>query len=50
VCELRAEGALHRCLDVLGMNPASRTRLGLNLARAAQSFDLARHWQEQGDA
>jgi hypothetical protein len=46
--ELQGEAALHRALDVLGMNPASRSRLGLNLARA-QSFDLARHWQDQGD-
>jgi hypothetical protein len=47
--ELQGENALHRALDVLGMNPASRSKLGLNLARA-QSFDLARRWQEQDDA
>jgi hypothetical protein len=44
--ELEGERALHRCLDVLGMNPASRSRLGLNIARA-QSFDLARTWAEE---
>ena len=45
--ELRAERALHRCLDDLGMSPLSRSRLGLNIARTQQSFDLARYWQEQ---
>jgi hypothetical protein len=44
--ELQGEQALHRALDVLGMNPASRSRLGLNLARA-QSFDLARAWADE---
>lgn len=43
--ELEGERALHRCLDVLGMTPQSRSRLGLNIARSA-SFDLARHWAE----
>jgi hypothetical protein len=47
--ELRAESALHLCLNSLGMSPMARSKLGLNLARA-QSFDLARHWQEQDDA
>jgi hypothetical protein len=28
----------------------ARSKLGLNIARTAQTFDLARHWQEQGDA
>jgi hypothetical protein len=41
--------ALHRCLDSLGMSPMARSKLGLNIARTAQSFDLARHWQEQSD-
>jgi hypothetical protein len=27
----------------------ARSKLGLNIARTAQSFDLARHWQEQSD-
>ncbi|MBA2763800.1 MAG: hypothetical protein H0U42_03840 [Thermoleophilaceae bacterium] len=36
--ELRHESALHRALDVLGLNPAARAKLGLNVARA---FDLA---------
>lgn len=47
--ELAGERALGRALDVLGMNPQSRVRLGLNLARTAGAFDLARHWQ-QADA
>jgi hypothetical protein len=47
--ELQGEAALHRCLEVLGMNPASRSKLGLNIARAGAAFDLARHRQEQGD-
>jgi hypothetical protein len=36
--------------ESLGMTPRSRSKLGLNIARTAQSFDLARHWQGQGDA
>ena len=36
--------------ESMGMTPRSRARLGLDLGRAAQSFDLARHWQEQDDA
>jgi hypothetical protein len=47
--ELRAESALQRALDVLGMNPMARSKLGLRLAQA-QSFDLARQWQREGDA
>jgi hypothetical protein len=47
--ELRAEAALHVCLNALGMSPMARSKLGLNIARTAQTFDLARHWQEQGD-
>lgn len=43
---LRREAADY--LDALGMTPRSRAKLGLNIARTAQSFDLARHWQEQG--
>ena len=39
--ELRGETALHRCLDVLGLNPAARGRLGLNIARAQSYGDLA---------
>jgi P27 family predicted phage terminase small subunit len=46
--EREAERALWRALGELGLSPQSRSRLGLNLARA-QSFDLARHWQEQDD-
>jgi hypothetical protein len=47
--ELRAERSLQLSLDQLGMTPMARSKLGLRLAQA-QSFDLARHWQEQGDA
>jgi len=36
------ERELHRHLDALGMSPMARSKLGLNLARTAQSFDLAR--------
>ena len=43
--ELRCEAALRRALDPLGLNPASRAELGLDVARAAE-VDLARHWQE----
>ena len=45
--KLRREAADY--LDALGMTPRSRAKLGLNLARTAGAFDLARHWQEQGD-
>jgi len=44
--ELDGERALHRCLDSLGMSPMARSKLGLNLARTAGAFDLARHWQD----
>ena len=47
--ELRAEAALARALDSLGMSPMARSKLGLNIARTAGAFDLARHWQEQDD-
>lgn len=35
--------SLDGILDRLGLTPACRTRLGLDVARA-QSFDLAQHW------
>jgi hypothetical protein len=47
--ELEGERALQRCLDSLGMSPMSRSKLGLNIARTAGAFDLARHRQEQDD-
>jgi hypothetical protein len=47
--ELDGERALQRALDNLGMSPMARSKLGLNIARTAGAFDLARHWQEQGD-
>jgi hypothetical protein len=31
------------------MSPMARSKLGLNIARTAQTFDLARHWAEDGD-
>jgi hypothetical protein len=46
--ELQCERRLHEALDVLGLNPTTRAKLGLDLARAT-SFDLARHWQEEGE-
>lgn len=36
--ELEGESALHRCLDVLGMNPTSRAKLGLDLVRAQRTL------------
>lgn len=48
--EVTAENQLHRALDNLGMSPMARSKLGLNIARTAGAFDLARHWQEDGDA
>ncbi len=48
--EVTAENQLHRALDSLGMSPMARSKLGLNIARAAGSFDLARQWaEEDGD-
>jgi hypothetical protein len=32
------------------MSPLARSRLGLNIARTAGAFDLARHRQEADDA
>jgi hypothetical protein len=46
--ERLAESALVRALDNLGMSPMARSKLGLNIARTAQGFDLARHWQDEG--
>ena len=43
--ELQCERRLHEALDVLWGNPASRLKMGLDVARASQ-FDLARHWAE----
>lgn len=48
--EVTTENQLHRALDSLGMSPMARSNLGLNVAFTAGAFDLARHWQEQGDA
>ena len=36
--ELQAEAALQRALDSLGMSPMARSKLGLNIARTAQSL------------
>jgi len=43
-CSARYGGA-HAVGDALG-----DAKLGIDVVRAAQSFDLARNWQEQGDA
>jgi hypothetical protein len=48
--ELEGERALQRCLDSLGMSPMARSRLGLNIARTAGAFDLARQWAAEDDA
>ena len=48
--ELEGERALHRCLDALGTSPMARSKLGLNIARTAQSFDLAQRWAQEGGA
>jgi hypothetical protein len=34
--------------ESMGMTPRSRARLGIDVGRAAEAFDLARHWQEDG--
>lgn len=49
--ELQCERALERSLDVLGLNPTARARLGLDLADAAKKApDLARQLaQGNGD-
>jgi hypothetical protein len=44
--EISCERRLHEALDVLGMNPASRLKMGLTVAQTSQ-FDLARHWAEE---
>jgi hypothetical protein len=44
--KLRREAADY--LDATGMSARSRVKLGIDVKRA-QSFDLARHWQEQDD-
>jgi phage terminase small subunit len=38
---------LSLCVE-LGMTPRSRAALGLDLVRAGQALDLAKHWQENG--
>jgi hypothetical protein len=44
------EGQLQRrALDLareLGLTPLPASKLGLNVARTAQTFDLARHWED----
>lgn len=46
--ELACERALHRALDALGMNPASRVALGVGVAR--QSLDLAQLMAQHREA
>jgi hypothetical protein len=48
--EVTAENQLHRALDSLGMNPAARSKLGLNIARAGAAFDLAQAMAAEADA
>jgi hypothetical protein len=48
--ELKLRGHALDLARELGMTPRARAALGVDVVRAAQSFDLARHWQEQGDA
>ncbi|MCW3019337.1 MAG: hypothetical protein JWN10_1645, partial [Solirubrobacterales bacterium] len=43
-----AERALARSLKSLGLDPESRSKLGLRLAQTAGAFDLARHWPYGG--
>jgi hypothetical protein len=47
--EVTAENQLQRDLDVLGLNPAARAKLGLDIARGQAAFDLARQWAKDGD-
>jgi Phage terminase, small subunit len=47
--ELACERALKAALRDLGLDPTARAKLGLDVARA-QSFDLARYWQEHPPA
>jgi phage terminase small subunit len=46
--EARLRGHVLDLLRELGMTPASRARLGLDLVKAA-SFDLASHWAEDSE-
>lgn len=45
--KLRREAADY--LDALGMTPRSRAKLGLDVVRAAQGFDLAQAWAAESD-
>ena len=47
--ELDAERALMRALDALGMSPAARARLGVDLARSASLLDQAASMRAAGD-
>ena len=47
--ELDAERALMRALDALGMSPAARARLGVDLARSASLLDQAAAMRAAGD-
>ena len=47
--ELDVERALMRALDALGMSPAARARLGVDLARSASLLDQAAAMQAAGD-
>ena len=47
--ELDAERQLMRALDALGMSPAARARLGVDLARSASLLDQATSMRAAGD-
>ena len=47
--ELDAERQLMRALDALGMSPAARARLGVDLARSASLLDQAASMRAAGD-
>ena len=47
--ELDTERALMRALDALGMSPAARARLGVDLARSASLLDQAEAMRAAGD-
>ena len=49
VHELACERRLHEALDVLGLNPQARLKMGLTVAQTSQ-FDLAAHWQHEDEA
>jgi len=47
--ELRLRSQALNLAVELGMTPRARAALGLDLARACQSLDLAQHWAAQAN-